>query len=42
MSVFEKLVSNFSVHTLLDKITKAVTVQTTKVSIKGSKIETTP
>tara|TARA_B100001173_G_scaffold207425_1_gene178899 strand:- start:1609 stop:1767 length:159 start_codon:yes stop_codon:yes gene_type:complete len=42
MSVLEKLVSNFSVHTPEDKITRAVTLQTTMVSIKGSKIETTP
>jgi hypothetical protein len=42
MSVLENVVSNFSVHTPLDKITRAVTLHTTIVSIKGSSIETTP
>ena len=42
MSVLEKFVSNFSVQTPEDKITRAVTLHTTKVSINGSKIETTP
>ena len=42
ISVFENVVSNFSVQTPLDRITKAVTLHTTIVSIKGSNIETTP
>ena len=42
ISVLEKVVSNFSVQTPLDKITSAVTLQTTIVSINGSSIATTP
>ena len=42
MSVLANVVSNFCVQTPLDKITNAVTLQTTIVSINGSSIDTTP
>ena len=42
ISVLENVVSNFCVQTPLDRMTSAVILQTTMVSIKGSSIETMP